>query len=212
MTITIDPVYTGFDIQLHLGALTFEVEVAPSPQGLITTIEEGASLRREDLLGQAASTDPIITQIREAFRETGKDPSRYRPSSESLTRRVISGKDLYLVNNVVDCGNLVSLMTGIPVGCYNVDTIAGDICLTVGNRDQTYEGIGRGPINLTGLPILCDDIGPFGSPFSDSLRTAVTPKTTNLLFVLYGLNIDAAFVESAAEMADTLITTFCQQD
>lgn len=209
MAFTIDPQFQDLGFAVHLGMLDFTVGVRPSDEELRNTMQNGAELRLEELMGEAASTDPVIAGTRSAFKACGKDPSRYRPSSEALTRRVIAGKGLYHVNNVVDCGNLVSLMTGIPVGCYDAAKIEGDLRLSIGREGEEYDGIGRGKINLEGLPLLHDGRGPFGSPFSDSARTNIEDTTTRLTFVLYGLNIDLAHVEAAAEIADTLITSFC---
>lgn len=209
MQFQIDSSFSQLGLPVHLGVLEFQVTVGDTPTGLETAIEEAVMLRQQELMGHAASSDPVISAVRAAFKASGKDPSRYRPSSEALTRRVIAGKGLYTVNNVVDTGNLVSLMTGIPIGCYDAVWIKGDLTLRPGTPGETYDGIGRGSINLEGLPVLADGDGPFGSPFSDSARTAVTDATRNLIFVIYGLNIDVAHVEAAAEMADTLITRFC---
>ncbi len=209
MAFTIDPRFQELGFAVHVGMLDFNIGVRDSDEALVSAIADGARLRLEELMGEAASTDPVIADIRAAFKACGKDPSRYRPSSESLTRRVISGKGLFKVNNVVDSGNLVSLMTGIPVGCYDAEKIEGEIRLTIGEAGEAYEGIGRGSVNLEGLPILSDDAGPFGSPYSDSNRTAIAHGARKLIFVIYGLNVDIAHVEAAAEIADTLITGFC---
>ena len=209
MAFVIDPKFRDLGFAVHVGMLDFDVSVRESEPGLKNSLEEGAKLRMEELMGEAASSDPVIGAVRAAFKTCGKDPSRYRPSSEALTRRALSGKPLYYVNNVVDSGNLVSLMTGIPVGCYDAAKIEGDIHLTLGCAGEAYEGLGRGEINLEGLPVLRDNIGPFGSPFSDSARTAVNDSTHKLIFVIYGLNIDVAHVEAAAEIADTVISDFC---
>ncbi|MEX0300063.1 MAG: B3/4 domain-containing protein [Kordiimonas sp.] len=212
MDLKIDTAFSKLGLETHMGLLDFDVEVHPSGPALMDAMEDGAETRLHELMGEAASTDPVISKIRAAFKATGKDPSRYRPSSEALTRRVISGKPLYLVNNVVDSGNLISLMTGVPIGCYDTEKLNGNLSFRIGDSGETYSGIGRSEINLEGLPILADETGAFGSPFSDSERTAVTEETEKLLFVVYGLNIDVAYVESAAEMADTLITRFCNRD
>ncbi len=209
MQFQIDSAFSKLGIPVHLGVLDYTVAVAPAPDGLLKAIAEAADLRQQELMGEAAATDPIIGAVRAAFKAIGKDPSRYRPSSEALTRRVLAGKGLYAVNNVVDTGNLVSLMTGVPVGCYDAAWVKGDLTLRPGTPGETYDGIGRGGINLEGLPVLVDADGPFGSPFSDSSRTAVTEKTSDLIFVIYGLNMDVAHVEAAAEMADTLIEAYC---
>lgn len=212
MQFQIDPFFKELGMPLHLGMLDYNVTVAPASDALNWSITEAAELRQQELLGEAAATDPVIANVRAAFKAIGKDPSRYRPSSEALTRRIVAGKGLYSVNNVVDCGNLVSLMTGLPIGCYDAAWIKGGLRLRPGTPGETYDGIGRSSINLEGLTVLADDGGPFGSPFSDSARTAVTEKTKNLVFVIYGLNVDIAHVESAAEIADALITKFCKEN
>lgn len=210
MKLKIDETFARLGMETHVGILDYSVAVRPSPPALTSAMEDGAEVRMRELLGEAASTDPVISKVRDCFQMIGKDPSRYRPSSEALTRRIISGKGLYMINNVVDCGNLVSLMTGVPVGCYDAAWVKGEeISLRVGQPGETYEGIGKGDLNLECLPVLSDEEGAFGTPFSDSARTAITEKTTDLLFVLYGLNVDLAHVEAASEIADVLITSFC---
>lgn len=211
MEFQIDPAFSKLGLPIHLGVLDYAVHVREAPEDLLTAIDDAATLRQQELMGEAASSDPVISAVRAAFKATGKDPSRYRPSSEALTRRVLAGKGLYKVNNVVDTGNLVSLMTGVPVGCYDAAWIKGNLTLRPGTPGETYDGIGRGGINLEGLPVLTDDDGPFGSPFSDSSHTAVTERTHDLIFVIFGLNIDVAHVEAAAEMADALIMRYCKQ-
>ncbi|UTW58570.1 hypothetical protein KFE96_17390 [Kordiimonas sp. SCSIO 12603] len=212
MQLHIDPIFSQKNLPIHMGILDYSVEVKTSGPALIHTMEDGAEVRMQELLGEAASADPVINAVRTAFKTLGKDPSRYRPSSEALTRRVLAGKNLYLVNNIVDCGNLVSLMTGVPVGCYDADKISGDITLRKGHEGESYPSVSKGNINIENLPLLADDNGSFGTPFSDSARTAITPETTKLLFVLYGINIDVEHIEAAAEIADTLISRFCTPD
>ena len=212
MQFQIDPRFSELGMAVHLGVLDYQIHVEPSADELIHAMDEAAELRQQELMGEAASSDPVIAAVRAAFKATGKDPSRYRPSSEALTRRVVAGKGLYHVNNVVDAGNLVSLMTGVPVGCYDAAWVKGDLTLRIGTPGETYDGIGRGGVNLEGLPVLADEEGPFGSPFSDSSRTSVGELTRDLVFVLYGLNIDVAHVEAAAEIADALITRFCSNE
>jgi len=127
---------------------------------------------------------PTIKETKDAYRVLGKDPSRYRPSAEALTRRVSQGKGLYRINNVVDQLNLVSLQTGFSIGGYDQDKIAGDIEFGVGDKEEPYVAIGRGPLNIENLPIFRDDRGAFGSPTSDSLRTMVTDQTNRFLMII----------------------------
>jgi DNA/RNA-binding domain of Phe-tRNA-synthetase-like protein len=210
MNLIIDPIFQELGLEIHMGVLEFEVHVEASNEDLHTSMREAMSLRIEELMGEAASSDPVIAAVRETFKKCGKDPSRYRPSSEALTRRVIAGKGLESINNVVDAGNITSLMTGIPVGCYDMESISGDMTLRIGQKGETYRGIARTDINLEGLPILTDSNGPFGSPYSDSEHTRVNDECKQLLFVIYGLGTSVEHVEAAGEIADTLFSNFCQ--
>jgi DNA/RNA-binding domain of Phe-tRNA-synthetase-like protein len=114
----------------------------------------------------------------------GKDPSRYRPSAEALTRRVVNGKGLYWINNVVDLLYLVSLESGFSIGGYDAEKIEGDVWFGIGKEDEPYQAIGRGQLNIADLPLFRDNLGAFGSPTSDSLRTMVTAETTEFLMII----------------------------
>lgn len=131
-----------------------------------------------------------IKSSRNAYKKLGKDPSRYRLSSESLLRRVVKEKGLYKVNNIVDINNLVSLVTCNSVGTYDLDKIGSNIFFTVGNEGETYEGIGRGVINLESLPVFEDEEGKFGSTTSDSLRAMITKDTKRILMNIISFNGD----------------------
>ena len=130
------------------------------------------------------STHPQIKASRQAYKRAGKDPARYRVSSEALMRRILQEKGLYRVNNMVDCNNSISIQTGLSCGLYNLDKIEGDVIFRIGKTDEHYEGIGRGKLNIEGLPVFSDALGAFGSPTSDSVRTMVTLKAKRVLLVM----------------------------
>lgn len=115
----------------------------------------------------------------------GKEPSRYRLSAEALARRVLSGKGLYKVCNVVDLLNLISLETGYSIGGYDADQIQGEIRLGKGQKDEAYQAIGRGALNIENLPVCRDALGAFGNPTSDSVRTMVQANTKNFLMIFF---------------------------
>ena len=111
----------------------------------------------------------------------GKDPNRYRVSSEALCRRVVKGMDLYRINTLVDLINLVSMCSGYSIGGFDADKIVGDmVTLGVGRHDEKFEGIGRGLLNVEGLPLYRDAVGGIGSPTSDEERTKITMSTVRL--------------------------------
>jgi DNA/RNA-binding domain of Phe-tRNA-synthetase-like protein len=127
---------------------------------------------------------PAVAASRKAYKACGKDPARYRPSAESLLRRVVKNKALYQVNNVVDVLNLVSITTGFSIGGYDSDKVEGKAVLGIGADDEPYEAIGRGRLNIEFLPTFRDKKGAFGTPTSDSERTAVTQNTKRFLMVI----------------------------
>lgn len=127
---------------------------------------------------------PAIAASRTAYKACGKDPARYRLSAESLLRRVVKNKGLYQVNNVVDVLNLVSITTGFSIGGYDCDKIEGKVVMGIGAASEPYEGIGRGRLNIEFLPTFRDKKGAFGTPTSDSERTAVTQNTKRFLMVI----------------------------
>jgi DNA/RNA-binding domain of Phe-tRNA-synthetase-like protein len=127
---------------------------------------------------------PHIHDTREAYKAVGKKPSRYRVSSEALLRRIIQGKGLYNVNTIVDINNLVSILSCFSLGSFNLDKIRPPAVFTIGAQNETYEGIGKGVINIEDLPVFRDSTGPFGSPTSDSDRTMVTLEAERLLTVI----------------------------
>ena len=119
------------------------------------------------------------------YRAVGLAPTRYRPSSEALQRRVLQGKPLYRVNRVVDGANLCSLEAALPVGLYDLDELQGDVRAALGATGEGYDGINKGRINLEGRLALRDDQGPFGNPSADSFRTRVRETTRRVLFIFF---------------------------
>jgi DNA/RNA-binding domain of Phe-tRNA-synthetase-like protein len=146
---------------------------------------------------------PEIKGLRKAFRMTGKEPSRYRGSQESLLRRILQGKGLFEINTVVDINNLLSLESRHSVGTYDLAHISGPLIFRVGKLGETYQGIGKDPIEVAGLPVFADRDGPFGSPHRDSARAMVTLNTKEIVMVIisfagsHGLK---EFVQRAAEL------------
>jgi len=141
---------------------------------------------------------PVIAATREAYRRCGKDPSRYRPSGEALCRRVLRGLKLYQIDTLVDIINLVSMKSGYSIGGFDADKIEGtDLVLGVGHADEPYEGIGRGMLNIEGLPVYRDDVGGIGTPTSDHERTKMTLQTQHILAVINGYSGEEGLEEAA---------------
>ncbi len=129
---------------------------------------------------------PAIEATRMVYKKLGKDPNRYRPSGEALCRRLLKGQGLYQIDTLVDLINLVSLKTGYSIGGFDADKIEGNLELGVGKQNEPFEAIGRGTMNIEGLPVYRDSIGGIGNPSSDEERTKISAETTHLLLLING--------------------------
>lgn len=145
-----------------------------------------------------------IRSTREAYKAVGKDPNRYRPSSESLCRRILRGLPLYKINTVVDLINLVSLQSGYSIGGFDENKIRGNLVLGVGQAGELYRGIGRGELNIEGLPVYRDEISGIGTPTSDEERTKVDLDTTRLLMIINAYSGEAGLKEAVLFSVDLL--------
>ncbi len=169
---------------LRLGCLECSVQIQTSNDKIISLADSIFTDICSTLSIDQVSQKPSIRETKEAYRILGKDPSRYRPSAEALTRRIVGGKDLFWINNIVDILNLISLESGFSIGGYDADKIVGNIEFGIGRENEPYQAIGRGELNIENLPLFRDDLGAFGSPTSDSLRTMVTDETTRFLMII----------------------------
>ena len=154
-----------------------------------------------------------IAATRRVYKACGKDPSRYRPAAEALIRRMLQGKELYRVNTLVDLINLASIAYGYSIGGFDADKMVGDrLELGVGKEGEPYEGIGRGMLNIAGLPVYRDGMGGVGTPTSDHERTKISMETTHLLVLINGYDGNEAQVRANAEYIQELLRRHCQSD
>ncbi len=151
---------------------------------------------------------PAIAATREAYKRCGKDPGRYRPSAEALRRRLLRGIELYQINTLVDLINLISLRTGYSIGGFDADKIQGSsLTLEIGTADEPFEGIGRGTLNIEGLPVYHDAIGGIGTPTSDNERTKMDLQTQHILAIINGYS-GAQGLKAAAELTMELLKKY----
>lgn len=134
---------------------------------------------------RSASDIPGVAENRTMFHRLGIDPTKTRPSSEALLRRVLKGQSLPQIHPVVDACNLASLEYQLPLGLYDRSQVRGPVFARLGRKGEGYDGIRKAHVNLTERPLLADDDGAFGAPTSDSARTQVTGDTKALLVIVY---------------------------
>lgn len=201
MPLTIDPDLKKKCPRTALGCLTARVSSGEAPAALVAEMQACESRILNLPEPRAVLESPKILATRSGYKALGKDPARYRGSAEALLRRILSGKHFPQINSVVDVINLVSVESRLPIGLYDLAHITGDIVFRAGRAGETYKGIGKYDLNLEGLPVFCDQVGPHGSPTSDSERTMVTESTRQVaaIFVSFGgaEGLDAALERMA---------------
>jgi DNA/RNA-binding domain of Phe-tRNA-synthetase-like protein len=154
----------------------------------------------------AAESAEITASVRSMYKRVGIDPTKTRPSSEALLRRVRRGDELPRINSLVDIINWCSVETQLPYGLYDIGKIQGDVTLRLGRAGEEYAGIRKDAVHVAGRLTLADDAGPFGNPTSDSARTMVTTDTTRALVVIFcPASVSAAVCDAAIELTRSRI-------
>jgi DNA/RNA-binding domain of Phe-tRNA-synthetase-like protein len=171
-----------------LGCIEAEVKIRQYDSMLWEEIKKYCKQLKEQIIFKRISSLPNNKESREAYRRFGKDPTRYRLSSESLLRRILKNKGLYQINNIVDLNNLLSMTSFYSVGTYDIEKLKPPIIFRVGKKNEDYIGIGRGALNIEDLPVLSDQISAFGSATSDSERTMITKDTKKILMNIISFN------------------------
>lgn len=186
---------------------------SPYSETLWQDIDGFCNKFRKELTTESLKEIASIAATRRVYKACGKDPSRYRPASEALIRRILQGKGLYQLNTLVDLVNLASIAFGYSIGGFDADKFEGDtLTLGIGREGEPYEGIGRGIINIQGLPVYRDAKGGVGTPTSDNERTKISEQTSRLLVLINGYDGNEQRVRQNAEYIQDLLRKHCQSN
>jgi DNA/RNA-binding domain of Phe-tRNA-synthetase-like protein len=200
--------------------------------GLFTVSLELAAIVRPGVLwwrgatvtGEAAALDPLLAQaearirvrppadtasVRTMYKRVGLDPTKTRPSNESLLRRILKGGAIPRINAMVDVVNWCSVEFQLPYGLYDASRIDGSVTMRLGRGAEEYAGIRKDVVHVAGRIAVADDQGPFGNPTSDSARTMVTTATTDALVVVYAPEVAVSQLERVLQATADRITHAC---
>src|SRR6266699_1052676 len=190
-----------------LGCVEAVVATGATPPGLdeaLRSCEEKIAKLPEP---RAVLESSAIVATRAGYKALGKDPARYRGSAEALLRRLIAGKGMPRINNVVDVINLASVESRLPIGLYDLANVEGAVEFRAGRAGETYKGIGKYDLNLESLPLFADARGPHGSATSDSERTMVTDATTRVLAIIVSFG-GASALDAPVKRLTELLTLY----
>lgn len=190
---------------LTLGIVQANVTNSPTSQLLSDEMSSLETQFRQQYTLEQLNKRPAILATRLAYKALGKEPGRYRPSAEALCRRILREIPLYRVNTLVDIINIVSVKTGFSIGAFDLNKIEGEkLTLGVGKAGEEFEAIGRGQLNIDGLPVYRDAAGGIGTPTSDHERTKITLNTGHLLVIINGYNGEEGLQDAINQTGDLL--------
>src|SRR5579883_2837087 len=189
--------------KLVLGTLIASIKVTP------------ASEEFQSLLAERAANHPIniaasqgVQAVKETYRKLGKTKlSEFKGSNEALLLRLQKNQGIPNINNVVNINNLLSIDSERSVGSYDLDKLSGDIIFRPGNHKEEYTATKKRSIDLTNLPLLADEQGPFGSPTSDSDRALIREETKNLMLIIFSFDGEA-HLEAQLNQASALLEKY----
>ena len=211
--ITVSPELRAACPQFVGTAVLADLENTPRSEALWQEIDHFLDSYRSLLTIDSIKEMPAIQATRQTYKRLGKDPSRYRPSGEALVRRALQGKDLYQIDTAVDLINLASIAYGYSIGGFDADKIVGDtLTLGVGREGEPYEGIGRGPLNIAGLPVYRDAEGGIGTPTSDHERTKLELASRRLLAIVNGYDGNREQTTACAQYIQELLKKYAASD
>ncbi|MHC4663438.1 MAG: B3/B4 domain-containing protein [Planctomycetota bacterium] len=169
-------------------------------------IETCADNLRNEFGDKTIGQVPGIEISRKLYRALGIEPTKTRPSSEALIRRILKEKPFPKVNNLVDALNLASVKVCLSMGLYDMAKISGTVTLRRGGEGEYFKGLGKDRVNVGGRFTLADEEGPFGNPTMDSARTCITEETTDALVVMFAPSeLPAAELRKSAEIVSELL-------
>lgn len=197
--------------RVRLGVLELSgVQVRAADEALAAEIERYARELRDRHAGARSAEVPGAADARALYKDLGLDPTKTRPSSEALLRRVLKGEPLFRINTLVDALNLCSLRAQLPFGLYDCGRVEPPVVLRRGQPGESYEGIRKGEVHVEGRPVLADARGPFGNPSADSERTMVRLETREALVTVYAPSrLATARVEGVLDDTAATLTRFC---
>ena len=189
---------------IQLGCINYSVNVEKGNEELWNEINQQISYITKNLTMEDVYKQKNIEDSRNLYKSIGKDPYRYRVSSEALIRRIVQGKGLYKINNVVDANNLISIISKLSVGSYDTDKLGKNLVFRIGKKGESYKGIGKDIVNIENLPVFSDEFGAYGSPTSDSKKAMITNNTKNVLTVIIAFSDDSGMEQYMSEATKIL--------
>lgn len=165
--------------------IAYTMDVSNEKTDLVTNfIDEVVRCEKNKYTLEDIIKNKKILESRNGYKRLGKDPSHTRVACENLLRRIVKEQPLYRLGDIIDLGNILSILTKRSVCVVDKDKLIGNLTIRLGTKEDIYMTINRGPLNVDKIPVYCDEVSPFGCPSSDTLRTAVDENTKSIYIMI----------------------------
>jgi DNA/RNA-binding domain of Phe-tRNA-synthetase-like protein len=187
-----------------------EVANGPVSSSLRRRMDALAEELRRTVGDRRLSQIESVQRSRNLYRSLGLDPTKDRPSSERLLRRVLRKRPLPKINKLVDATHLASLSLQCPLSVYDWDKIVPPVLVRIGRPEDTYLGPSGKKVSLEGRLVLVDGEGLFGNPSQDSQRTLVSLGTVRAFVTAWApADASSGYLESVLKEVVDLSGEFC---
>jgi DNA/RNA-binding domain of Phe-tRNA-synthetase-like protein len=198
------------NLEIKVAVAEIENLSIPDNEIAFNGLKKSAEKYHREYSNTSIGSVPGVLEVRQFFRKIGIDPTKHRPSSEALLNRAIKQKGFNHINPVVDVCNWCSLEFLLPMCAYDSDKINGDVIVRIGNEEDSYLGHNKRVVNLNKRYLLSDEISAFGSPITDSIRTAVDKNSKNISIVIFApADYQNEFLEDRLNSFIQRITVIC---
>jgi len=168
---------------------------------------------RRDLALATLKDEPTLRAYRDFYWRVGIDPTKIRPASEALLRRVLQGKDVPRINALVEAYNLASMRTRIAIAAFDSARLRGGLTMRLARPGESFRGIGMSaPVVLRGVEVVVEDAETLVAvyPYRDADATKVTTATRDTTFMTCGVpGIAWRSLVEAAETTREYVERFC---
>jgi len=211
--ISISPVISERIPGLILGVLEADqISVTSNPSEIEPYFADLFHFIKNKFTTKRPSEDEVVSAVRRMYRRIGWEPTRYRPSSEAMIRRILKDRGLYHINNAVDLGNIASARFHIPMGLYDRNKINPPVLCDVGHPGESYQGLSIDLIHAEGKMILRDQVGVFGNPTADSKRTCIRTTSKNIVAIFFGPpEVKKNHIQETLDFLEDLYRSFFRQ-
>lgn len=187
------------------------LDVKPKAEFITARRKKILNSIREKYTSQNVISDQTVQAYRSLYYKIGIDPDETPPSVQALITRFIKTEQFPNINSVVDCVNLATLESMIPLGVFDLDHVIGEVVLRYSQDREPFLELGKKePYELAKGKLVIADSEKVLSVFywRDSEHQKITEKTKNIAVLACQVEgISDAMIDNSITIVEEIIKT-----